>query len=179
MNPPLFRRVLGDAFDALPPQVRALHALDSRAVWRGEATITRGTHPLAMLCAWATHLPPSRERVPTAVEFIATDDGEIWRRDFGGARMASRYRLRDGRLCERLGLVEFVFDLGVHDGEILWDTTNVRLFGWLPLPAAWFARVRCREREHAGRYEFLVDAALPLIGPLIRYEGWLAAEQAA
>ena len=31
-----------------------------------------------------------------------------------------------------------------------------------------------REREHAGRYEFLVEAAMPGIGRLIRYEGWLA-----
>jgi hypothetical protein len=33
--------------------------------------------------------------------------------------------------------------------------------------------VRCREREHDGRYEFLVEARLPLVGLVIRYEGWL------
>jgi hypothetical protein len=43
----------------------------------------------------------------------------------------------------------------------------------LPLPAAWFAGVRCRERARNGRYEFLVEATLPLAGPLVRYEGWL------
>ena len=35
-------------------------------------------------------------------------------------------------------------------------------------------REPCREREHEGRYEFLVDARLPLAGRIIRYEGWLA-----
>lgn len=173
MNP-LFRRVLGDGFDDLPPQLRAIHSVMGRESWKGEATITRGRHPCVPLLALATRLPPSRERVPTTVEFVADGTGEEWRRDFGGARMVSRYRERNGRLCERLGLVEFAFALTAKDGCIFWSTAGVSLFGVLPLPASWFARVRCREREIEGRYEFLVEAGLPMIGPLIRYEGWLA-----
>ena len=171
---PLFRRVLGEGFDQLPPQVRAIHSIAARETWQDEATITRGRHALVPLFAMATRLPPSREHVPTTVEFVATADGEEWRRDFGGARMVSRYRERDGRLRERLGLVEFAFSLDVREGCIFWTTAGVRLFGVLPLPPSWFARVHCRERESGGRYEFLVEAELPLIGPLIRYEGWLA-----
>ena len=174
MRVPMFRRVLGEAFDTLPPQVRAVHSFESRGTWRGEATITRGKNFLVPLFAAATRLPDSNARAATSVEFIATDAGEDWHRDFAGARMVSRLREWNGRVVERLGLVEFIFSLGVHDGEILWATTGVRLFGVIPLPASWFARVRCREREHNGRYEFIVEAALPFIGPLIRYEGWLA-----
>ena len=172
---PLFRRVLGDAFDALPARLRALHdiAPGQRSAWRGEAAIARGRNPLARLCALATRLPPANERAPTVVEFVATADAETWRRDFDGAPMVSRYRRRGGLLCERLGLVEFAFALRIEAGEILWTTAGVRLFGLLPLPAAWFAGVRCRERERNGRYEFLVEATLPLAGPLVRYEGWL------
>lgn len=121
----------------------------------------------------ATRLPPANESARTIVEFAATADGETWRRDFAGTRMASRYRARGALLCERLGLVEFAFALRVDAGEILWTTAGVRLFGVLPLPAAWFAGVRCREREREGRYEFMVEASLPLLGPLVRYEGWL------
>jgi hypothetical protein len=33
--------------------------------------------------------------------FIAEGGGETWRRDFGGARMVSRYRERHGQLRER------------------------------------------------------------------------------
>ena len=171
---PLFRRLLGDAFDELPPRLREIHSIAGRETWRGEATITRGRNALVPLFALATRLPPSREGVATTVEFVAAPEHEEWRRDFGGARMVSRYRARDTRLCERLGLVEFAFSLAVRDGCILWSTAGVRLFGVLPLPAPWFARVRCREREWQGRYEFLVEAELPLLGPLIRYEGWLA-----
>ena len=71
----LFRRVLGDAFDTLPPQLRAIHSVTGRETWRGEATITRGTHFLVPLFAAATQLPSSRANVPTSVEFVATDAG--------------------------------------------------------------------------------------------------------
>ena len=58
---PLFRRLLGDAFDALPDAVRALHDLapGRHGTWRGEATIVRGKGLPARLCAAATRLPPA------------------------------------------------------------------------------------------------------------------------
>ena len=174
MTEPLFRQVLGEAFDTLPPQVRAIHSIETRDTWRGEATITRGTHPIANLCARIAGLPPTRERAPTSVEFVVDPAGETWRRDFGGARMVSRYRARNGRLRERLGPMEFVFALEAREGEIFWSTVGVWLLGVLPLPSSWFTQVRCRERAFEGRYEFLVEASMPLIGRLIRYEGWLA-----
>ena len=43
----------------------------------------------------------------------------------------------------------------------------------LPLPASLFEGVRCREFEQDGRYRFEVEARLPLVGRVIRYEGWL------
>lgn len=173
MNPPLFERLLGDAFQSLAPKVRELHALQGAATWRGRASILRGRHPVARMCAAMAGLPPSLQDAATTVELIAEGDSERWRRDFGGHRLQSRLRERDGRLSERLGPIEFGFDLSTRDGELHWRTAAVRLLGIVPLPAPWFADVRCREREQAGRYEFLVEARLPWIGPLIRYEGWL------
>jgi hypothetical protein len=173
LNTTVFHRVLGDDFERLAPQVRALHTVERETIWRGEATITRGTHWLVPFFALTTQLPPSAANVPTQVTLAPDGDGETWRRDFGGARMASRYRAWNGRLVERLGLVEFYFSLGEHDGELLWATTGVRLLGFIPLPPTWFARVRCRERQNGERFEFLVEAALPWIGRIIRYEGWL------
>jgi hypothetical protein len=171
---PLFRRVLGaEAFDALPPNVRAIHSVATQETWHGTADITRGTNAIANLCAKIAGLPGTRRGAPTSVTFVVDGEGERWHRDFGGARMSSRYRERNGVLFERLGPMEFVFSLGTHDGEILWHTVGVRLLGVLPLPSSWFTQVRCRERERDGRYEFLVEAAMPLIGRIIRYEGWL------
>jgi len=171
---PLFERLLGDAFATLAPDVRAVHALDGPASWSGAADIERGAHPLARLCAAIAGLPPTARAVPTTVRFSASAKGETWCRDFGGTPMTSRLRACNGRLCERLGPMAFEFALAARHGEIHWRAVGARLFGVLPLPARWFAEIRCREREQAGRYEFLVEARLPWLGPLIRYEGWLA-----
>lgn len=175
MTPTLFQQVLGAAFFRLPERLRQLHGVRGRARWVGEATIVRGRNPLGRLCAAIAGLPGARTAVPTSVEFDCTGSVETWRRDFGGARMVSRLSCRDGLLRERLGPLELRFALHANpeQGALWWTVRRVKLLGLLPLPAGWFDGVRCREREHEGRYEFLVEAALPLAGQVIRYEGWL------
>lgn len=171
---PLFARVLGaDAFAALPATLRALHSVPARQTWAGVARIARGRHPLAAPCAWLARLPPAADAVPVQVEFVVDDGGERWLRRFGTHRMPSRLWERDAELRERLGALCFAFALEARHGEIHWRVRKVSAFGLMPLPSRWFGQVRCREREHAGRYEFRVEVALPLIGPFISYEGWL------
>lgn len=173
---PLFARVLGaDAFAVLPASLRALHSVPSRQTWSGQARIARGRHRLAAPCAWLARLPPAAESVPVQVEFVIGKDGsERWLRRFGTHRMPSRLWERGGELRERLGALHFAFALRADGGEIHWRVRRVRALGLVPLPRRWFGQVHCREREHQGRYEFRVEVALPLIGPFITYEGWLA-----
>lgn len=174
LTEPLFARVLGaPAFAALPASLRALHSVDGRQTWAGTARIARGDHLLAAIAAWLARLPPAAERVPVEVTFVTDAGGEQWLRRFGAHRMPSRLWAREGELRERLGAVAFAFDLRVQNREIHWRVRRVWAFGLLPLPRRWFGQVRCREREHAGRYEFRVEVALPLIGPFISYDGWL------
>ncbi|MGV8930775.1 MAG: DUF4166 domain-containing protein [Luteimonas sp.] len=177
MTPTLFQKLLGASFYSLPPTVRALHGVRGHGSYVGRASIVRGHNWLARLCAAMARLPAAREGVVTTVTFDADAHGETWRRDFGGHRMPSR--LHDGRgvLVERLGLLRFRFALHVHDGAIWWQATGARLLGVLPLPVSWLADVHCRESEHDGRYTFLVEASLPVLGRLIRYEGWLEPAQ--
>lgn len=93
--------------------------------------------------------------------------------------MVSQLAYRDGLLRERLGPMQFRFWLHAgEDGVLWWRVAGARLFGVLPLPKRLFDGVRCREREQEGRYEFLVEAALPLMGLIVRYEGWLEPEAA-
>lgn len=170
----VFAGLLGEAFADLAAPVRALHASDGPPCWQGQCVVSRGSHPLARLCAWAARLPPAGQGVPTTVQFQRRSDQEIWTRRFGAAAMRSRMWPHHGRLRERLGLVQFDFGLSVSNGGIVWNTLGVRVFGLLPLPAAWFARVHCRESADAlGRYTFDVQASLPWIGPVVRYQGWL------
>lgn len=173
MTPTLFQKLLGASFYSLPPAVRALHDVSGRGNYAGRATIVRGRNPFARLCAALAGLPAAQADVAVTVGLDAAADGESWRRDFGGQKMHSRLR-GDGRLLsERLGPVRFRFSLHAFDQALHWRVAAARLLGVLPLPASWFDGVRCREGEEGGRYTFQVEAALPLIGELIRYEGWL------
>ncbi|WP_240906183.1 DUF4166 domain-containing protein [Thermomonas sp. HDW16] len=173
-RPTLFQQVLGAAFFNLPESVRRLHAVRGTARYAGSATIQRGSNPLARVCARIAGLPKAMQDVPITVEFATDAMGETWRRDFGGMRMQSRLRFKGGLLRERIGPLQFRHALLANAGVIWWRVEGVRLFGVLPLPTAWFKGVRCRESEQDGRYEFVVEAELLLVGRIIRYEGWLA-----
>jgi hypothetical protein len=171
---PLFEQVLGsEVFARLAPALRALHSIHERGVFAGRGRIVRGRHPLVALLAWGARLPPTSDDVAVEVTFLVTPEQERWHRRFGIHPMRSRLWRHGTHLREQLGAVKFEFALQAHDSEIHWRVVRVWALGVLPLPARWFDGVRCREREQGGRYEFLVDVALPLIGPLIRYEGWL------
>lgn len=169
----LFQQALGAAFYNLPEAVRRLHAVRGTVRYAGIASVERGHNPLARLCARIAGLPKAMREVPTTVEFIADPAREVWRRDFGGVSMPSRLMLKNGLLRGWLGPLQFRHRLHAGSSALWWQVVGVRLFGLLPLPASWFDGVRCREREQAGRYEFLVEARLPLVGLVVRYEGWL------
>ncbi len=177
MKPPLFQRVLGDAFDNLPPQVKALHSREGRNRYRGEVEVSRGRHPLARGLAWATRLPPAGKGA-VEVEIDADGKSERWTRHIGGHAMPSRLWSQDGLLCEQLGLARFGFALTVEAGVLVWTVARVRALG-LPLPARWFDAVQAREYESEGRYWFDVAAAMPVAGMLVHYRGWLEVDGAA
>jgi hypothetical protein len=88
--------------------------------------------------------------------------------------MQSQLRQQGALLRERLGLATFEFALSASDGVLRWEPRRVSALG-LPLPARWFRGVRAAESQRDGRYRFEVEAALPWIGELVRYEGWLEA----
>jgi hypothetical protein len=171
--PAAFRTVLGEAFATLAPAVQRLHAITGTAVWSGCVVVRRGSGLLAGCCAWMAGLPPGMGESPLRVQLRCSKGVETWQRHFAGHAMHSQLRAVDGVLVEALGPLRFVFRLDALDGAIHWTVRSVRLFGVLPLPASWFAAVRCREYQRDGRYAFQVQAALPLLGEVIAYEGWL------
>ena len=173
MTPTLFQTLLGASFYSLPPTVRALHSVRGKGTYAGRANILRGESALARLCARIARLPPALENANTTVVFETSAAGESWCRDFGGHPMHSRLRARDKFLEERLGPLQFRFSLHVYDEALHWRVQRVRLLGWIPMPSSWFEGVRCREREHGERYEFMVEASMPVVGLVVCYQGWL------
>ncbi|WP_206859981.1 DUF4166 domain-containing protein [Lysobacter changpingensis] len=172
---PLYRQLLPARFDDLPPTVRALHERVGRHRYRGKVEVERGHGLLSRMCAWATRLP-GEGRGTIEVEIDSAAQGERWARIFAGRAMRSRLWARDALLCERLGLVTFAFRLDVEPlgagHAVVWRVAKVRALG-VPLPRRWFDAVGAREYERDRRYRFDVFAALPWIGRLVHYRGWL------
>lgn len=168
---PIFARLLGQDFETLPSVVRRLHLCTGPVRHHGEVEVLRGGGWLSRLCAAATRLPPAGAG-PIAVDIDIRPESERWIRHVRGHAMSSRLWERDGLLCERLGLVRFGFRLDVRDEGIEWTVERVHALG-IPLPARWFGGVRARESARGDRYAFDVRAALPGIGLLVHYRGWL------
>ncbi|MDF7774909.1 DUF4166 domain-containing protein [Sphingomonas sp. AOB5] len=165
---PLYARLMGERFAKLPPMVRAMHESDEAV---GEGVVERGTGPLAGLFAAMMGMPPSG-RYPLHVAFAERDGSETWHRDFGGHRFRSVLSAKRGLAVERFGPLRFAFDLP-SDGEGL----RMAFRGWslfgVPLPRFLGPRIAAREWQEDGRFRFEVDVAVPLVGRVIRYSGWL------
>jgi hypothetical protein len=175
MSLPLYRRVLGTAFDALPARVRELHNPDGARVWAGVANVERGKSLPSRIAAALTGLPPEGPDQPLRVTFEPVGTTEVWLRQFGSALFRSVQYERGGFLRERVGPTTFVFTaLGSAEGLAL------RLDGFrvlaLPLPRLLHPIVHTIECERNGRYHFEVEARLPVFGLLVRYAGWLEPE---
>jgi len=171
----LFARLLGDAFEQLPPPVRALHARATAHTYAGRVDVERGDGIVSRLMGAATRLPARNTDQELRVTIEPSATGEHWTRRFANHAMPSRLWDAGGLLCERLGLVTFAFRLDLEQGELTWRVERVRAFG-VPLPARLFRGVLAREFERDGRYRFDVRAEVPLAGLLVHYRGWLDVE---
>ncbi len=180
VQPLLYRRVLGTAWTALPEQIRAMH--EGELVAWGEATVERGTNPLANLIGAIIGFPRAGTRVPLQVRFAVEGNEEVWTRTFAGKSFSSRQFEGGGRyahlLCERFGPLNFPMALELVDGKL-----NLVLRGWtafgIPMPAFLGPRVVAFENvDDEGRFRFHSDISLPLIGRIVHYRGWLVVHAA-
>ena len=173
LAPPLYARILGPGFDALPPAVRAMHDLNGEAGASGEGSVVRGKGLLARLIAAFMRFPPAGS-LPLRLAFVERDGVERWTRDFGGHRFASTLSaVRGGRIEERFGPMRFTFDLPAEP-----EGLEMRLRRWsafhIPIPRFLAPRIAAREwQDEQGRFRFDVAVALPLIGDVVGYSGWL------
>ena len=175
---PLYQRVLGPAWDALPEPIRAMHALDGEKTVRGMAEVERGRGPLVWLFAAVMGLPKAGREAPVEVRFTEERGGELWRRTFAGRSFRSFQEEGRGRdqhlVVERFGPVA-VGMAAIVDGERLrLVIRRATLFG-IPLPA--FLRPSagktCERVDEQGRFRFEVEIIAPIAGLLVRYRGWL------
>ncbi|MBK6434767.1 MAG: DUF4166 domain-containing protein [Rhodanobacteraceae bacterium] len=169
----IFLRLLGPQAEALPACVRRLHAAKRPAEFRGRAVAGAARSRLARLCAWVAGLPRADGEIDVRVVLTSPAPGvEVWTRKFGRSTFRSTLRAVGDELHEQLGPVRIRFRLHGDAAGIVWVPLGIDVLR-LPLPLALLSGVRARESERDGRYRFDVAASLPLIGLIVRYDGWL------
>jgi hypothetical protein len=176
---PLFARALGRTFATLPPAIRAGHAVDGTLRLAGRASVTAAPSWPGRLFARLIGFPAADRDVPVSVVMEADRGCETWTRTFGEASFRSRLASVAGRrgvVSERFGLLTFDLALTADHGGLALTIVAGRL-GPLRLPRFLLPRSHATERvDPHGRFCFDVPIALPGIGLLTHYRGWLAPE---
>ena len=169
--PPLYTRLMGQRFAALPRLVRAIHDVSGDGGAAGEGTVERGRGLLARLLGRLMGMPPAGH-YPLHVGFAERDGRETWTRDFGGHRFRSELSERHGRAVERFGPIRFAFALPSNGEGLTMELRRWSLFG-IPLPRFLAPRIAAREWQEDDRFRFDVAVSMPLAGRIVRYAGWL------
>jgi hypothetical protein len=173
---PIYRQVLGDAFDRLPPQIRALHDDTRSRQWQGRAQVRRGTGLIASALARVFGFPHGTADIPVTVRFDTDKGRETWRRQFGEARFSSVQKPGQGRhhrlMMERFGPITVALALVVKDDRLFLVPRSWSCLG-LPLPGFLRPKGNSFEAEVDGKFRFDVEIAAPLIGLIVAYQGEL------
>ena len=172
----LHQRVLGEAWNFLPPSLKAVHQTGPYLKVSGMADITRGRGALAGLLAWILRFPKAANKVRVSVTFQRRKSFDRWTRNFGGQVFSSTFSAGRGRfehlLCERFG--PFVFGMALVPEKNRLQLVMQRCsFVGIPLPRFLAPSGNYLEYEEQDRFCFDVEIRLPLAGFVIRYRGYL------
>ncbi|SMC96778.1 SDR family oxidoreductase [Rhizobium sp. RU36D] len=168
---PLYRRVLAADFARTPAPVQALHDVIGDGSAAGRAVVTRGTSLLARLACAIIGFPPTGEHA-LHVDFEEEDGIERWTRDFAGRRFSSELSQSGHFLVERFGPLRFHFTLEGDETGLRMRMQRWFMFG-LPLPLWLAPKSEAREWAEGDQFCFDVAIALPGIGAVVHYRGWL------
>ncbi len=173
---PLYRKILGDVWDKLPLEIRAMHDVTDLAEASGAADIERGTSPLSGLAARLMRFPPAGKNVPLRVKFAVRNGVESWTRDFGGKNFTSRQYAGTGRsdrlVVEKFGPLRFSMALVTSESKIQLVLRRWSAFG-IPLPLWLCPRTESFETVEDGRFHFNVRIWHPITGLIVHYRGSL------
>jgi hypothetical protein len=173
---PLYARILGEAWRMLPEEICQMHDIGDGATAAGRASVERGRNPLARLTATLIGFPTTQSDIPVRVQFAAASGTETWTRWFGSEQFRSRQFAGSGRaerlLCERFGALTFAMALVVREKRLALVLRRWSIFS-LPLPMWLCPRSDSYESAEGGRFNFHVKISHPLIGLIVRYDGWL------
>lgn len=167
----LYQKVMGPGFQKLPASLQKLHSVIRDAGFHGGAQVTGGTNPLAKLAAKIFGFPATGQH-DLHVHIAADDKGETWVRSFSGKKFSSRLEKSGRHLTESFGPFQFHFDLPATDNGLQMEMTEWK-FWFVPLPLFLAPQSQASEWDEDGRFHFDVPIALPVVGLMVHYRGWL------
>lgn len=172
----VFPLLLGNAFKHLPPTVKATHQVQQQQTLAGHANVQRGTGLWANSIATLFGFPKASPDIAVSVQMQQHDGSEAWNRRFGTQRFTSTLAAGTGPLqwllIERFGPLRFHIALVVSEKRLHWVVRSATFLG-LRLPRFLVPGGNSYEYESQGRFHFHVEVCLPLIGLIVRYQGWL------
>lgn len=172
----LYRNILEDAWQELPKSIQDMHDLTGSKLVSGMATVERGKGMLAEMVAKIFGFPQAGSEVPVTVDFMLRDGKEYWKRTFAGKSFTSIQfagkRAYKNLICERFGLFTFGLAVVVENGKLQLIIRRWNILG-LPMPLFLAPSGHSYESEEDGKFNFHVEISLPLIGLIVRYQGWL------
>jgi hypothetical protein len=173
---PLYKRILQDQWQTLPAAIRDLHDLQNSKSVEGRAQVERGKGIIAEAIAALFGFPQAGTDVPVRVDFALKNGREIWQRTFAGKSFLSiQFEGRghyENLICERFGPLTFGLAVVLEDKKLHLVARRWDILG-LPLPLFLAPRSYAYEAEKAGKFHFHVEISLPLVGFIVRYQGWL------
>jgi hypothetical protein len=175
-NAPLYRKILGSAFNALPSRLQELHGSMTARQWSGFAEVRRGPGLFAALVAAVVGFPKAGSKVPVTVSFSSENGAERWTRSFGGKLFSSVQSPGTGKdeylLVERFGIASFALALVIEEKSLFLVPRRWSLFR-LPMPRFLLPSAQSFETERDGKFCFDVEIAMPMIGLIVAYKGRL------
>jgi len=172
---PLFRRVLGERFDLLPPPIRQMHDIRTTSVAAGMSEVIRGSSFLARFIGWIARLPEAGPDIPVSVAFTRQNGAERWHRTFGASAFQSTLAAserRAGHVVERLGPMAFLLEIPADDQGLRMVLRGMSVLG-IPVHRMVWPRISASERVEDGLFAFDVSVSIPVGGLVIRYRGRL------
>jgi hypothetical protein len=173
--PSLYRRILGPEFDALPAVLRRFHDVLGGGRARGNFRVERADGRLRNRLAALLDLPRSGTDVQVRLQVVVEGDRERWIRDFDGHRVVTVQWARGDLLMESTGWNSFSATL-VIDGPRLRYVFRRAWFAGIPLPPWLSPSVESHVDAGETGWRVVVQIFAPLLGELVRYEGWIEPE---
>jgi hypothetical protein len=167
----LYRRILGQRFEILPPVVQQMHDIIGDAGASGTATVVRGSSMLAKLICGLMRFPPAG-KTDLHVAFAERNGVETWTRSFDKHVFSSQLSQSGAMLVERFGPLRFYFDLETSEAGLQMILRRWSVVG-VPLPLRLAPACTGTETADGSVFCFDVAIALPLVGPVVRYAGRL------